>query len=77
MRKDVMARVQLALQMDEYVRDIIGDEEWEDYWNIYGVPDGCTDYEALADYFGDERTFAELCEEFNYICTQVVSDTGR
>ena len=59
-------RCNLLGGMDDYIRNVIGDDVITEYWNIHGVEDG-VDEDILLDYAKDDETFTRICYVFGNI----------
>ena len=71
-------RVKLVKAMQDYIFDIIGDEDYIDGWIAEGIPDEASD-EEIAEIVKDAREFTELVDLFygilaNYLIDCSVSD---
>ena len=53
----------MAGGMDSYVREVIGDDDITDYWNIYGVPDSCSE-DMLEELLEVPGCFTNFCKAF-------------
>ena len=69
----IKARVEMLKQMDNYVRNIIGDDSvCVDLWFAEGVPDGADEIDLIEIAEDDDlweecvKCFAECCEEETY-----------
>lgn len=49
--------------MNEYIFEIVNDEDDLNYWEIYGIPDGCTE-EMLMELAGDNDCFRDITNTF-------------
>lgn len=59
-------RCNLLGGMDDYIRNVIGDDVITEYWNMHGVEDGI-DEDILLDYAKDDEIFAHVCYVFGNI----------
>lgn len=65
-RKEIVElRAKFLKQMDDYVRDSIGDETITDYWLSMGLPDGADDDE-IREIAEDDEEWVEMVEAFAY-----------
>ena len=58
-----MLEMNIAGGMNAYVREVIGDDDITDYWNMFGVPDEC-DEEMLEELLEVPGCFFSFCEAF-------------
>lgn len=49
--------------MDVYVREVIGDDDITDYWNMFGVPDAC-DEDMLRELLDVPTCFTNISNAF-------------
>ena len=63
MSEIIVMRTDFLIQMDKYVRDIIGDEDIIDYWMTYGVPDGSS-AEDISEIAQDNDAWVEIINCF-------------
>lgn len=63
MNEKKMLEMNIAGGMDAYVREVIGDDEITDYWNMFGVPDAC-DEEMLEEIIDCPTCFSNICQAF-------------
>ena len=63
MTQEVSARINLLVDMNIYIRDIIGDDGVTDVWNMYGIPDEC-DIDMMIEIAEDEDNFKNIIETF-------------
>ena len=61
-------RANLLGGMNDYIRNVIGDDIITEYWNIHGVEDG-SDEDILLEYAEDDETFTRICYVFGNIVT--------
>lgn len=59
----IIMRADFLIQMDKYVRDVIGDEDIIDYWMMYGVPDGSST-EDIYEISQDDGQWVEIVNCF-------------
>ena len=59
---EILKRVNILKDMNNYILDVIGDEDIYEIWWTFGVPDGADDDDLLE--------IAENESQFNYICYQ-------
>lgn len=59
-------RANLLGGMNDYIRNVIGDDIITEYWNIHGVEDG-VDEDILLEYAEDDETFTRICYVFGNI----------
>lgn len=52
--------------MDSYVRNVVGDEDLIDEWNMYGVPDEASE-DDLAFIATNETEWKRICVKFGQI----------
>ena len=52
--------------MDTYIREVIGDEDLIDEWNMYGVPGEATE-DDLASIATNEAEWRRICVKFGQI----------
>lgn len=50
--------------MDSYVRNVVGDEDLIDEWNMYGVPDEASEDDLRACV---SINFADICAKFGQL----------
>ena len=62
--EELILKMNMLGGMDTYMREVIGDEDLIDEWNMYGVPDEADedDLRACA-----EISFAEICAKFGQL----------
>ena len=62
--EELVLKMNILGGMNTYIREVIGDEDLIDEWNMYGVPDEASeeDLETCA-YVG----FAEICAKFGQL----------
>jgi len=63
MNEKKMLEMNIAGGMDAYVREVIGDDDITDYWNMCGVPDAC-DEEMLEEIIETPLCFRNICAAF-------------
>ena len=63
MNEKILLKANILHDMDKYIRDIIGDDNITDEWNMYGVPDEC-DEEMMMEIAGNEEMFVEIIRMF-------------
>lgn len=73
MTNEILLKMNLLGGMDTYVREVIGDDDLTDFWNMYGVPDGA-DEEMLKEIAEDEENFRSICEALGKIVTIIDED---
>ena len=56
----ILLKMNLLGGMDTYVREVIGDDDITDVWNMYGVPDEC-DEDTLREIAEDDSKFTRIC----------------
>lgn len=67
MNETTKTRVKLLKEMNDYIINVIGDEDVYDYWFSVGIPDEATeeDYEFIAENDGEwldtVKVFAKCC----------------
>lgn len=59
----VLLRANLMGGMNAYVREVIGDDDITDYWNMEGVPDEC-DEDTLMEIAALEDCFINISKAF-------------
>ena len=59
-------RCNLLGGMDDYIRNVIGDDIMTEYWNMHGIEDG-VDEDILLDYAKDDEAFTKICYLFGNI----------
>ena len=70
MNDTILLKMNLLGGMDTYVREVIGDDDVTDFWNMYGVPDGA-DEEMLKEIAEDEDLFCGVCKALGNIIAMV------
>jgi len=60
MNDTILLKMNLLGGMDTYVREVIGDDDITDVWNMYGVPDEC-DEDTLREIAEDDNEFTRIC----------------
>lgn len=62
--EELVLKMNMLGGMDTYMREVIGDEDLIDEWNMYGVPDEASedDLKACASI-----NFAEICAKFGQL----------
>ena len=61
MTNEILLKMNLLGGMDSYVREVIGDDEVTEIWNMYGVPDEC-DEETLQWIAENDKEFTRICK---------------
>lgn len=63
MKEIIELRVKILKEMNEYVFDVIGDEDIIDYWLLFGMPDDSEDddYRMVAE---DEEGWISVVKAF-------------
>lgn len=61
---EILLRANIMGGMDAYVREVIGDDDITDYWNMEGVPDAC-DEDTLMEIAELEGCFNGIVKAFN------------
>ena len=56
-------RANLLGGMDDYIRNVIGDDNITETWNQYGVEDGA-DEDILLNYAENDKIFEQVCYTF-------------
>ena len=53
--------------MDTYIREVVGDDDVTEWWNIWGVPDEATETDLMncAEYY-----FEDIVTNFHYQITR-------
>ena len=64
MTREISARLNLLVDMNIYIRDIIGDDDLTHAWDMYGVPDEA-DIDMMIEIAEDKRLFIEIVEQFS------------
>ena len=67
MKSDVSYKVDLLKAMDNYVRNVIGDDDITDHWLMCGVPDGFN-YDDLEEIAEDDNLMNDMIVCFNRCC---------
>ena len=63
-KSEISYNVDLLKAMDNFVREVIGDEDIIDYWMTYGVPDGAS-YDDLEEIASDSEMVSSIIRAFN------------
>lgn len=66
----ILLKMNLLGGMDDYVRNVIGDDDITDFWNIYGVPDEC-DEQILREIAEDDNSFRDICKALANVLAMV------
>ena len=62
----IILRANILGGFDDYIRDVIGDDDLTDWWNNYGVPDGANEAD-LMELAEDNEFWKFICEQFGNI----------
>lgn len=75
MNKDEMMilRCNMLGGMDTYVREIIGDDDITERWDMFGVPDGADKVDVM-EIAEDEHEWARICAYFGNIVRTLAMD---
>lgn len=66
MDEKIIIRMNMLGGMDAYIRNIIGDDEITDRWDMFGVPDGA-DEPMVMEIAEDDHEWARICSYFGTI----------
>lgn len=69
----MIIRMNMLGGMDAYIRNIIGDDDITDRWDMFGVPDGA-DEEEIMEIAEDEHEWARICAYFGGIVRTIEMD---
>lgn len=69
----IILRANILGGFDAYIRDVIGDDDITDRWDMFGVPDGA-DEEEIMEIAEDEHEWARICGYFGTIVQTLAMD---
>lgn len=64
----IVLKMNILGGMNDYVLDVIGDEELTNMWLMCGVPDGATE-DDLRELAEDEELWLDCINTFKRVCT--------
>lgn len=59
----IILRANILGGMNAYIRDVIGDDDITERWDMFGVPDGA-DEEEIMEIAEDESEWIRICAYF-------------
>ena len=59
----ICKRVDLLLDMNNYIENFISDENLLEYWNTYGIPENC-DLDTYIEIAQDTSLFGDISRTF-------------
>lgn len=59
----MIIRMNLLGGMDAYIRNVIGDDDITERWDMFGVPDGADEVDVM-EIAEDESEWARICQFF-------------
>lgn len=62
----IIIRMNMLGGMDAYIRNVIGDDDITDRWDMFGVPDGADEVDVM-EIAEDEHEWARICSYFGTI----------
>lgn len=59
----ITLRMNILGGMDTYIREVIGDDDCTDIWNVKGIPDGADEVDFM-EIANDDSEWSRICYVF-------------
>ena len=69
----MIIRCNILGEMDAYIRNVVGDDDITERWDMFGVPDGADEVDIM-EIAEDDHEWARICSYFGTIVRTFAMD---